>query len=78
MNFNAEDRVARLKMPALVISGSADAIVPVANSRNLAARIPNSELVQIEGGSHLFFIERAADFNRIVGEFISRNTRLAG
>ena len=78
MNFNAEDRVARLNMPALVISGSADAIVPVANSRNLAARIPNSELVEVEGGSHLFFIERAADFNRIVGKFIGRYASVAG
>lgn len=78
MSFNAEDRIAELKMPVLVISGSADAIVPVDNSRNLAAGIPNAELIEIEGGSHLFFIERSADFNRIVEEFMGRDTRPAG
>jgi hypothetical protein len=35
-------------------------------------------LVEVEGGSHLFFIERAADFNRIVGEFMGREASIAG
>ena len=72
MSFNAESRLEHIDAPVLVLSGDADVIVPVQNSRNLAAKIPGAELRIIEGGSHTFFIERAAEFNQIVSEFISR------
>jgi len=56
-----------------VLSGTADAIVPVQNSRNLAQQIPGARLRLIEGGSHLFFIEQLDEFNRIVVEFLTQN-----
>lgn len=68
--FNAEPKLGDIKATTLVISGDADAIVPVQNSRNLAAEIPGAELRIIEGGSHLFFIERPEEFNRRVIEFL--------
>lgn len=70
LSFNAESRVEGIRSPTLVVSGDADAIVPVQNSRNLAAKIPGAKLRIIEGGSHTFFIERAEEFNRIVAEFL--------
>jgi pimeloyl-ACP methyl ester carboxylesterase len=70
VGFNIESRVSAIEAPTLVLSGDADAIVPVENSRNLAAKIPGAELRTIEGGSHLFFIERAEEFNRVVSEFL--------
>lgn len=70
VNFNAESRVEGISSPTLVVSGDADAIVPVQNSRNLASKIPGATLSIIEGGSHTFFIERAAEFNRIVTDFL--------
>jgi pimeloyl-ACP methyl ester carboxylesterase len=54
-----------------VLSGDADVIVPVQNSRNLAKRIPGARMHIVEGGSHTFFIEQAAEFNRIVTEFLA-------
>jgi pimeloyl-ACP methyl ester carboxylesterase len=45
-------------------------IVPVQNSRNLAAKIPGAQLRIIEGASHTFFIEQAEKFNQIVSEFL--------
>jgi pimeloyl-ACP methyl ester carboxylesterase len=71
MSFNTESRLAQIKSPTLVLSGDADIIVPVQNSRNLAARIPGAELRIVEGGSHTFFIEQAAEFNRIVSKFLA-------
>lgn len=71
--FNAESRVCAIKAPTLVLSGDADVIVPVQNSRNLAAKIPGAGLRLIEGGSHLFFIEQPDEFNRIVVEFLMQN-----
>jgi len=70
MTFNAESRVERITGPTLVLSGDADVIVPVQNSRNLAAKIPGAKLQIIKGGSHTFFIERAEEFNQIVSEFL--------
>ena len=72
MSFNAESRLEQLDRPTLVLTGNADVIVPVQNSRNLAAKIRGAELRIIEGGSHTFFIERSAEFNRVVREFLSR------
>jgi pimeloyl-ACP methyl ester carboxylesterase len=71
MAFDAEGRVAEIASPTLVITGDADVIVPRQNSSNLAAAIPGARLQVIEGGSHTFFIERPAEFNRAVVKFIS-------
>jgi pimeloyl-ACP methyl ester carboxylesterase len=71
MSFNAESRVESIASPTLVLSGDADVIVPVQNSRNLAAKIPGARLEIIEGGSHTFFIEQAREFNEIVSEFLA-------
>ena len=70
INFDAESRLEEIKRPTLVLSGDADAIVPVQNSRNLAAKIPGAKLHIIAGGSHMFFIEQAEEFNRVVTEFL--------
>ena len=71
MSFNTESRLAEIKCPTLVLSGDADIIVLVQNSRNLVEKIPGAQLRIIEGGSHTFFIEQAATFNRIVAEFLT-------
>ena len=71
MNFNSESRVAGIASPTLVLSGDADVIVPVQNSRNLAAKIPGAKLQIIPGGSHTFFIEQAQEFNQLLIEFLN-------
>lgn len=70
MSFNSESRLKEIHSPTLVVSGDADVIVPVQNSRNLADRIAGAKLHIIEGGSHTFFIERAEEFNQIITEFL--------
>jgi pimeloyl-ACP methyl ester carboxylesterase len=70
VGFNAEARVAGIEAPTLLLTGDADEIVPVENSRNLAALIPGSQLSVIDGGSHLFFIEQPEEFNSAVIEFL--------
>lgn len=72
MSFDAESRVRQIDRPTLVLSGDRDVIVPVENSRNLAARIPGAKLNICAGGSHTFFIEQAAEFNSVVSEFLER------
>lgn len=69
--FDTSARVSGITTPTLVLTGNKDIIVPMQNSENLAAAIPNSKLKIIEGGSHLFFIEQANEFNSTVQDFIS-------
>ena len=68
--FDAAARVSQIKAPTLVMTGAADIIVPPGNSQNLAALIPGARLIRIEDGSHMFFIEQPAIFNRAVIEFL--------
>ena len=46
------DRLAKLRVPALVIHGDADILVPVENGRNVAAAIPGARLIEIRGMGH--------------------------
>ncbi|HEU4870083.1 MAG TPA: alpha/beta fold hydrolase [Pyrinomonadaceae bacterium] len=71
MNFNSESRLAGITSPTLVLSGDADVIVPVQNSRNLAAKIPGAKLELVAGGSHTFFIEQAPEFNQLLISFLN-------
>lgn len=73
VQFNTEERLAEISSPTLIVSGDADAIVPVKNSYNLARQIPNAELRLVSGGSHTFFMEQQADeFNQVVTEWLLR------
>ena len=75
VGFNIEPRVQAIEAPTLVLSGEVDEIVPVQNARNLAAKIRGADLRIIGGGSHLFFIERSDEFNRLLSEFMESVSR---
>ena len=70
----AHDVAARLgdiASPTLVAHGSDDGVIPVDNGRTLAAGIPGATLRIYDGARHVFFIERAAEFNADVIAFLS-------
>ncbi|GAB3666936.1 alpha/beta fold hydrolase [Halopiger thermotolerans] len=56
-NFDVGDRLERLRVPTLILHGTDDRVMPPANARLLAERIPDAELEYVEGGSHCFFVE---------------------
>lgn len=70
--FDSSSRIQEIKAPTLVVTGDQDAVVPPQNSENLARSIPNAALRIVENGGHLFFIEKATEFNRIVADFVVR------
>lgn len=59
-----------LKMPALVMMGDKDAIVPLANGHILNFALPNARLHVVEGGGHLFLVTRAAESAGIIRDFL--------
>jgi poly(3-hydroxyoctanoate) depolymerase len=61
-----------LRQPTLVLAGDDDPIVPMVNAHLMAWRIPDSELHVIEGGGHLFILERPAEIADLVTRFPDR------
>jgi poly(3-hydroxyalkanoate) depolymerase len=57
--------------PTLVLAGDDDPIVPLANAKLLAARIPHAKLYIIKGG-HLFLLTEAEQVAPIVHRFLTR------
>lgn len=70
IRHDSHDRLPEISQPTLVITGSADAVVPAENSRLLAQRIPSARLSVIEQAGHLFFMEKPAETIRVLREFL--------
>lgn len=59
---------AEVKVPWLLIHGTADTVVPVEESRAIAARAPNATLIEMPGADHLFSgADEAAMAAHVVG-----------
>ncbi len=56
---DTKDRLGELELPTLVIHGTADQMLPVANGNMIAGLIPGAELEILDGIGHMFFWERA-------------------
>ena len=61
----------RVQSPTLVMSGSADRIVPPLNARILAARIPESRLDIVDGAGHLLLLDHAERCAAAIAEFLA-------
>jgi 3-oxoadipate enol-lactonase len=68
--FDMSSRIEEILAQTLVLTGDRDTIVPMQNSINLRAAIPNARLETVAGGSHMFFVEQADTFNAIVTKFL--------
>ena len=55
---DTSERLASLQAPTLVIHGTEDRMLPVANGEMIAALIPGSQLEILDGTGHLFFWEQ--------------------
>jgi 2-hydroxy-6-oxonona-2,4-dienedioate hydrolase len=66
-------KVTTIQAPTLLFHGRDDRVVHFENSLRLLSWVPNSRLVLINHCGHWLQIEHAAEFNRLVEEFISHN-----
>ncbi|MHB0876011.1 MAG: alpha/beta fold hydrolase [Anaerolineae bacterium] len=46
------ERLRQLRLPTVVVHGDADPLVPVENGRELAASIPDADLIVVPGMGH--------------------------
>ena len=72
-SHDVSSRLREITSPTLVAHGSEDGVIPAENARTLAAAIPGATLRIYEGAKHIFFVERADEFNADVISFLSRD-----
>lgn len=69
---NTYAKLGEIRVPTLVIAGSADLIAPPKLMELWAAKLPDHELTTIVGAGHSLAYEEPELFNRAVHEFIQR------
>jgi pimeloyl-ACP methyl ester carboxylesterase len=69
-HFDIMDRLDEIRVPALVIAGSADRLTPHKYGVYLADRLPDAQLVTIEGGGHMMILEQPDRVAGAVAEFL--------
>ena len=64
------DKLARITIPTLVVWGGNDPVVPLADGKDYAAKIPNARLVIIPECGHVASMEKPAEFVAAVEPFL--------
>lgn len=67
---NHEPTLPAIAIPALIITGSNDVLVAPEKSEWMANLLPQSRLVKMEGAGHLAMMEKPAEFNQALNEFL--------
>jgi len=70
--FDRMQDLADIRVPALIIAGTNDALTPPKYAQHLAATIPDSEPHIIEGAGHMLVMERAAEVARRIQSLETR------
>ncbi|WP_276271799.1 alpha/beta fold hydrolase [Haloarcula litorea] len=68
--FDVHGRLGEIEVPALVLHGTDDRVVPFANGELLAEGLPDAEFVALEGAPHLLFVERSDEVNERLRGFL--------
>ena len=68
--FDVMERLGEIKVPTLVVTGSADQLTPVKYARFLAESISGARFTTIEGAGHMVMLERPAEVEKAVQKFL--------
>jgi pimeloyl-ACP methyl ester carboxylesterase len=71
MRTGSPSLLAQLPMPVLFLTGDEDVVFPAAAGPGFAALAPHGRAARIPKAGHSVYFERAAEFNRIVEEFLA-------
>jgi pimeloyl-ACP methyl ester carboxylesterase len=70
---DTRDRLAGIRVPTLITTGTEDILVSPSASEDLHAMIPGSELARIPDAGHMHFIEQATAFNDLCLNFLRKH-----
>ena len=68
--FDSREWLSTIHVPTLVLSGTADPVVPIAHARAVHEAIPGSRWVAVEGAGHVPVAERRPEVGEAVGSFL--------
>jgi len=71
--FDQRGNLANIRVPTLLLSGEHDHTAAPAVMERMAARIEGSKYEQLPGVGHVANVERPADFNRAVVDFLKHH-----
>jgi 3-oxoadipate enol-lactonase len=67
---DVSSRLSEIDVPALLICGEHDGIAPPAEMRQIAAAMPNARFVEVTAAGHMAPLERPAEVNTAIREFL--------
>lgn len=70
--YDIRDRLGEIGCPVLIVWGADDPLVPIEDAHLFEKAIPGARLEIIPDASHLSMLERPAQFNRIVEQFLDQ------
>jgi len=73
--WEAYSRLGQIKAPTLVIHGETDRLIPCANSKLIAERIPGAELLLLPNASHIYPTDQAEMAQAAILKFLTNQTR---
>jgi pimeloyl-ACP methyl ester carboxylesterase len=72
----SDSRLAAIEAPALIASGTADAVIPPANSALLAARLEGSRRESFDGAGHAFMAQVPERLAALIDRFTDAGASL--
>jgi pimeloyl-ACP methyl ester carboxylesterase len=69
LHLDLTDGLPDLRIPTLVVVGSADPLTPPRDARRIAELIPGARLVELAGAGHMLMYERADELDALVMDF---------
>ncbi len=69
LSLDLTDELPNVRLPTLVLSGTADVLTPPAESRRIAALIPGARLEVFKGAGHMLMLERTQEVDRLIADF---------
>ena len=72
LSHDASDLLERVEVPTLVVAGERDLFTPLRRSREMAARIPEAELLVLREGSHAALVEQPELVALTLEKFLAR------
>jgi pimeloyl-ACP methyl ester carboxylesterase len=74
LHLDLTEGLPTVKVPTLVVVGSADALTPPRDSRRIAELVPGARLVEYPGGGHMLMYERTDEVDALIIDF-ARSTQ---
>jgi pimeloyl-ACP methyl ester carboxylesterase len=70
LGHDTRKRLGAIRAPTFILAGDADAFTPLTLSEELAERIDGASLEIMQGCGHVMFLERTAEFNMRIIDFL--------